>query len=260
MPEVLTDAGSVAITREGKGDDLCLILPPSAGPNGTATLCDGLSKQFRTLRYAQRGLVGGPPISAQLSIHQLADDLDALFRTLEMTAATLVCHSTGCGIGLSLAARYPERVTSLVLVNPWCWGDPHLVTAQTLRTAAARSLDAQQYAIFNATMLFPHDYRREHHDAFAALAAKAPPPDADAFALRLKAILAFDARPLLADVRCRTLILGAHDDQLMPHWFASDIAQGIEGSELEIYAHGGHMLPETRASEVLTRIETFLSA
>jgi len=218
MTRIHTAAGAVNISRAGAGPDLCLVLPPSTGPQGVATLCDGLAEKNHTLQYAQRGIPGGPPLDSSLHVDQLADDLEALFAALEIDDAALVCHSTGCGIGISLAARYPARVTSLVLINPWSWGDPHLTTMQTLRQAAARALDAEQYARFNSALLFPHDYRRKHQAGFDALSRAAAAPDAQSFATRLDAIMRFDARPLLEKIPCPLLVMGARDDQLMPHW------------------------------------------
>ena len=98
-----------------------------------------------------------------------AAELAQLFDALEIDRAHLFCHSTGCGVGLSLAAACPDRVAGLVLANPWSHGDAHLTTLQRLRVAAARALDPYCYAWFNASLLFPPDYRRAHAKAFENL-------------------------------------------------------------------------------------------
>jgi pimeloyl-ACP methyl ester carboxylesterase len=54
-------------------------------------------------------------------------------------------------------------------------------------------------------------------------------------------------------------VLGARDDLVMPYWFAQDAAAAISNSRLVIYEHGGHMFPETRTSDFLQDVNSFLT-
>ena len=166
----------------------------------------------------------------------------------------LLCHSTGCGIGVALASAHGHRVRSITLINPWTHGDAYLCTTQRLRVAAARALDPAQYARFNAALLFPPAYRREHDTGFEHQAARAvdQPQDAINIEQRLEAILAFDARPLLAGIPQPALVVSARDDQLMPDWFAQTMATSLPDATWEPFDGGGHMLPETRTEAILS--------
>ena len=130
--------------------------------------------------------------------------------------------------------RAIERIIGLVFVSPWSFGDAHLTTMQNLRVAAARGLNPYRYAWFNASLLFPPDYRREHHTGFEEMAqsARSTPQDADAIEDRLQAILAFDARPTARSIECPTLICASEDDQLMPVWFARELAGLMPAAQL----------------------------
>ena len=198
--------------------------------------------------------------ATQLRIWQFppAAELAELFDALGIDRAHLFCHSTGCGIGLSLSAACPDRVAGLVLVNPWSHGDAHLTAMQRLRVAAARALDPYCYAGFNASLLFPPDYRRAHAKAFEKLARNAAPQDADRIEDRLEAILAFDARPLAPGLTCPTLVTTAADDQLMPSWFGAELAALIPGAAHCALDGGGHMLPETRGDALANAVTDFL--
>ena len=247
-------------TITGDGAPLVLLLPQSTGPAGRQPLVDALALRHSVITYDQRGTGGSSPAPAALAMADQAADVVGLLDALGLEHAHLLCHSTGCGIGLSLAASYPERVGALVLAAPWTYADTHLSTMQNLRKAAARALDAQQYARFNAALLFPPEFRRADEAGFTRLAVEAPsqPQDPDAFAARLDAILAFDARPLLSAIRCATLVTVATDDQLMPAWFAAEAASGIDAAEFVEFDGGGHMLPETRTAEWLASVLEFL--
>lgn len=245
----------------GAGTPLVLLLPQSKGPAGTDKLIDGLAGKHTIITCELRGTGRNDPLHGELSMASMAEDVVAVLDALDPGPVHLVCHSTGCGIGLSLAAGHADRVAALVLATPWTHADDHLHTMQTLRKAAARALDPEQYARFNAALLFPPDFRRLHAAGFARMAAEAPakPQDADDIARRLDAILAFDARALWPAIRCPTLVVAARDDQLMPPWFAEEAAQHIEGAELAVFDGGGHMLPETRTEDFTETVLGFLS-
>jgi len=233
-------------------------MPQSRGPAGTSTFVDSLSRHNEVIQYEQLGASSG---DRALKMEDLGRQAEALAESLGNSPLHLVCHSTGCGIGLCLAAAKPDRVASLTLITPWTHADAHLHALQRLRQTIARTLDNEQYERFNSALLFPPAYRREHERGFAELAQNAAttPRNVETFVARLDAILAFDARRLWSEVRCPTLVVGAEDDQLMPVWFSEETAGAIEQAELMIVNKGGHMLPETCGQEVADRILAFLS-
>ena len=260
MPMADVHANMLHYEISGNGAPLALLLPQSTGPAGRQAFIDGLAHQQTVITYDQRGTGGSSPAPNGLSMADQAADVVGLLDALQLDQAHLLCHSTGCGIGLSVAASHPQRVSALILATPWIWADAHLTTMQNLRIAAARALEPQQYARFNAALLFPPQFRRADEAGFARLAAEAVqrPQDADEIAHRLDAILAFDARPLFAAIRCATLVIGAKDDQLMPVWFAAEAAAAIDGAEFVEFDAGGHMLPEARTAEFVATVLEFL--
>ena len=259
MPLARIEGGDIHYEESGSGAVLAMLLPQSAGPIGVGPFCDRLAGRFRVVRYDQRGTGRSAPVTVPegLTMAGRAAELAQLFDALEIERAHLFCHSTGCGIGLSLAAVSPDRVAGLVLANPWSHGDAHLATMQRLRVAAARALDPYCYAWFNASLLFPPDYRRTHAEAFETLARNAVPQDADQIEGRLEAILAFDARPLAPGLNCPTLVVTAADDQLMPPWFGAELAALIPGAAHRALEGGGHMLPETRGDTLASVVADF---
>lgn len=260
MPFADIDAARIHYRLHGAGPPVALILPQSTGPTGRSALIEGLARAHCVLTFDQRGTGGSDEAPAHQDMASMAGDLGRLLDELAFERVHLVCHSTGCGVGLSLAAAWRQRVAGLVLCAPWTHGDPYLSAMQNLRKAAAAALDPEQYARFNAALLFPPRFRRDHADGFSrqALQARDHPQDAPHLARRLDAILAFDARTLWSRVRCPTLVIAALDDQLMPPWFARETAAGIEGAQLREFDDAGHMLPETRTPEFVREVSTFL--
>ena len=260
MPLAQTNGDDIHYEQRGNGPPLAMLLPQSAGPVGVGPFIDRLAARFRIIRYDQRGTGRSAPVTAPegMTMAGRAGELEGLLDALGIDRALLFCHSTGCGIGLAFAASRPDRVAGLALANPWSHGDAHLTAMQRLRVAAARALDPYRYAWFNASLLFPPDYRRAHAGAFERLASNAPPQDAEGIEARLEAILAFDARPLAPGLACPALIATAADDQLMPPWFGAELAALIPGAVHLALDGGGHMLPETRAEAVASAVLDFL--
>lgn len=77
----------------------------------------------RVVRVRRAGYVAGAAPPRHLSLADHADHLDALLDTLNVERAHIVGHSSGALIALQLAAARPERVASLVLVEPARAGD-----------------------------------------------------------------------------------------------------------------------------------------
>lgn len=239
---------------------LALVLPQSRGPAGRGALADALARCHRVISFDSRGSERRDP-AAGYDMETLAGNLMRVLDAEGFTRTALVCHSTGCGVGIALAAAHPERVAALVLAAPWSHGDPYLAGMQNLRKEAARALPPEPYARFNAALLFPPEFRNAHAAGFARMAREAvhQPQDAVDLARRLDAIVAFDARPLWPRIACPTLVLVARDDQLMPPWHARDTARGIVGARLIELDGGGHMLPETRTGEFVDAVTGFVA-
>lgn len=252
--------GYLSYQVRGSGPLVAMVLPQSRGPTGIGSLIESLSEYYTVLTYDQRGTGNSSASPESMSMETQAADLLGLLTALDVGQISLVCHSTGCGIGLSIVASHPTVVNAMVLAAPWTHGDEHLTGMQNLRVVVAGLLDPHQYLHFNHALLFPPAYRRENQEGFKQLVERASdkPQDAKEIARRLSAILAFDARPLLASIKVSTLVVSANDDQLMPPWFGKLISEGIDTAELIEYQSGGHMLPETCATKFAADVLGFL--
>lgn len=83
-----------------------------------------LRTRYRTVAVDLRGhgRSGAPPSGYDLGDH--AEDLAALIRHAGLTPVVLLAHSMGCSVATVLAARHPDLVHALALVDPDYAGDP----------------------------------------------------------------------------------------------------------------------------------------
>lgn len=260
MPKATVHGLALHYEVSGSGEPLVLLMGQSTGPAGRGDLIRGLAQRCTVITHDQRGTGRSQRVLEGSPIETLAADVMGLMDFLGLSKAHLLCHSTGCGMGQSIASSHASRVGKLMLAAPWAYADEHLTGIQELRKAAAVALSPEQYASFNALLLFPPEFRRAHAAGFARAAAQAKdhPHDASAIAARLDAILAFDARGLWPAIKCPTLVMVSRDDQVMPGWFGVDAARSIAGAQLFEFDGGGHMFPETRTQAFLEAVHSFL--
>jgi len=95
-------------------------------------------------------------LEADYGVGAQADYLDRALTVLRVARADVVAVDLGCAVALSLAARRPARVRSMVLINP---GDPSALRgddfAALKRLAARHLLDASRGMLGAATLLGP---------------------------------------------------------------------------------------------------------
>jgi pimeloyl-ACP methyl ester carboxylesterase len=69
-----------------------------------------------------------------------------------------------------------------------------------------------------------------------------------------------DNRPLLASIKCPTLVIVGREDALTPPELAQEIATGIPGAKLEIIADCGHLSTLERPEAVNRAMRAWLTA
>ncbi|MBA2668438.1 MAG: alpha/beta hydrolase [Trueperaceae bacterium] len=91
-------------------------------------------ERYRMIYADQRG--GGRSYAdAPFDLDVLADDVAAVLEVLGAAPASLLAHAFGATVAVRAALRHPERIDSIVLVNPW-FSMPML--ARTLQREAAQ--------------------------------------------------------------------------------------------------------------------------
>jgi pimeloyl-ACP methyl ester carboxylesterase len=114
------DGGEIAYTDVGHGPTL-LFVHVGLWSFLWRDVIDRLHHRYRcvTLDAPGNGLsdapTGGPGIVTA------ADAVDALVQALDLTDLTLVVHDIGGPVALEAAARWPERVAALAVVNGFGW-------------------------------------------------------------------------------------------------------------------------------------------
>jgi pimeloyl-ACP methyl ester carboxylesterase len=179
-----------------------------------------------------------------------------LLDALRLPRVTVVAHSIAAGMALCLASRFPHRVASLTLINPFCRPTPH-AWAPALRLAVAPVVGAFVRPVVPSVLSL----------ARGRLVSRLAAPNPPTMSLRRlpirhmarpRSILtladelkAFNAGIEREDPRVPpavpvTALFGAEDGTADPGWHGPWLADRAFDPDLRIVPGTGHMLHHVR--------------
>ncbi|AEU36710.1 alpha/beta fold hydrolase [Granulicella mallensis] len=267
----------------GNGPALFLVPPGWGVASGYLQRAfSSLSKHFKLVFIDTRGSgLSGRPVDPMLmrSI-DMADDLEALRKHLDLSQISILGHSNSGAIALSYATRYPDRVNKLVLSGSQVLGLS--AAADTQRILQDRSTDPrfeeatkvvsafftgqinpassdESLETFIAQVLPLYLYNPEKS---LSLARKhlSDPISSYAFTSQFAADRAVptDQTKSLDTIKAKTLILVGRHDFICPVALSERLHEGIPESSFVIFEKSGHFpwLEETPA--FFAELERFL--
>jgi pimeloyl-ACP methyl ester carboxylesterase len=203
---------------------------------------------------------------------RFAFDVDAftsaiadLYAALSLGRAAVVGHGLGGAIALTLAARHPELVSELVVVDalaesavPWLYARlAHVPLAGGLvfKQVLGRSLFRGYFRqLFMGDPSAISDERLDaYYQSFNTPAARG------SVLSTLRATV--DPRPVAAQtsrIQTRSLVLWGHRDRLLPLSVGQRLAREIRGARFELL-DAGHAPQEERPLELAEAIRRFLN-
>ena len=250
----------------GEGEPLVLVM----GIGYDATLwtlhqVPALSAHFKVIIFDNRDVGRSSHAVSDYTIADMADDVAALLDALDIARAHVLGLSMGALIAEEFALRHAERLNGLVLCGPdsapardvvhpiavWDW------TKQTDESGAM--FGAQQL-----TWLFSSAFRRNAaavQQTVEFLASNPNPVQPAAYARQARAYLQYDPADRLSAIAARTLVIVGEQDLLTPPWIAAEVAQAIDGAQLEIVRGAGasHVVPLERPDDFNRLVIEFLA-
>ncbi len=220
-----------------------------------------LSERYRVLAYDHRGQGDSAPAEAY-DMDSLCEDAVDLVRATGSAPCHFVGLSMGGFVGMRLAARYPELVRSLTLLDSSARGEPFGSRVRyRVLNGLARVFGPGALVDRVLPVLFGHTFvgdparalereRWAHH--LKSLPQRIVGPVAG--------VLARDGiEGELQYIRCPTLVLVGDEDETTPRSEAERIAAGIAGARLEVIGPAGHSSSIEAPAAVTAALLAFLT-
>jgi len=169
--------------------------------------------------------------------------------------------SMGGYIAFAMMRQAPQRIAKLALLDTSARPDMPEQTAE--REKFISMSEAGQFADAAAVLTLRYLHRNRHNDETlkGIVRDMAAENGTETFVRHLRAIMSRpDSRPLLAAIRCPTLVLVGDGDELLPPALAKEIAAGIPGARLVIVPDCGHLCTLEKPEPVNAALAEWLEA
>ncbi|HEY7608114.1 MAG TPA: alpha/beta fold hydrolase [Alphaproteobacteria bacterium] len=219
-----------------------------------------LAKSWRALAWDMPGY-GASPAIAPLTFEALAQAVIAVLDAERAEKAVLVGHSLGGMIAQETAARFPQRVSGLVLfATSAVFGGrddtfKNEFLAQRLAPLDAGKTMPEIAEELTKGLFGPHPPEAARRRAIASMAAI----PAAAYRAALECIVTFNRLDDLARIACPTLVLAAEHDTLAPPKTMERMAARIPGATYRCIAGAGHLANFEQAAAFAAALDEFLA-
>jgi 3-oxoadipate enol-lactonase len=242
MPWIEANGASLRYELSGSGKETLVLMHEAGGClESYEDALPGLEKEFRVLRYDQRGF-GFSEKVRELTFQIVADDLAGLLQALEITAPV---YLAGCAMGadfsVGFAARYPERVAKLALASPNI-GDNAGRSGPILERAAIAEREGVR-ATMQAShdRSYPENLRALDRERFKRYQLRWACNTPASFSASARMMTDVDLTPEYAKIQAPTLVIGARHDTQRPPEMAQRVADAIRGAKY-VLADTGHFM------------------
>ncbi|HRF09803.1 MAG TPA: alpha/beta fold hydrolase [Xanthobacteraceae bacterium] len=181
----------------------------------------------------------------QIANHRQGDSMAAIAKTILDHAPprfALAGFSMGGYIALEILRQARERVLRLALIDTAAAADR---PEQTEKRRKAIALTQEGKAAEREEALWPllvHESRINDDALRSVVKAMHQETGTEAYINQQTAIMnRVDSRPLLAELRMKTLIVVGDSDQLTPPAAAKEMHELVAGSKLDVIPNCGHM-------------------
>lgn len=212
MPQISIGADSFHVRVDGPDDGPALLLSNSLS-------CDlamwdeqvaAWSREFRVVRYDQRGHGGTPATARPYTVEQLGRDALGVLDALGIAKAHWCGISLGGMTGMSVLTHAPERFDRAVLANTAAYMGP--ADLWNGRVAAAEAGGMAALATPTVERWFPSAFRERAPDEIARMHAMVLRTSVAGYQGCCEAIRDMDQRESIRAITAPTLvIIGSHD-------------------------------------------------
>ena len=213
--------------------------------------------------YAPQIAALWPHGSMTVADHRRDNEMSAIAARILADAPprfALAALSMGGYIAFAMLRQAPERIVKLALLDTSARPDTAEQSAGREKFIAMAEAGKLNDVVEALTPRFLHRNHRGDEVLKRVVRDMAADTGAEAFVRQQRAIMSRpDSRPLLASIRCPTLVLVGDGDELTPPELAREICTGISGARLVVVPECGHLSTIEKPDAVNAALAEWLS-
>lgn len=233
-------AGPLSVLRHGAGPPLVLLHPLALAGELWAPLAARLADRYEVFAFDLRGHGQSRWDGQPFGIADLAEDVVTALDALGLASVRLAGMSMGGSVAMTLAGRYPHRVSGLLLADTTAWYGPDAQAAWAERAQKATGPRDKQLP-FQLDRWFSEAFRAEQPEEVERVARIFLATASPAHAAASIAMGALDARPLLPAITAPTRVLVGEHDYATPPAMAELLAERIPNATLRVLPNVRHL-------------------
>ena len=263
MPKVKANNITINYDQQGTGEPLILIPYLAADHACYAFQVAEYAKHFTCISLDLRGTGETDKTEGAYSTELLADDVAAFMRALGIGEAHVSGLSLGAAIGMWVAAKYPDTVSSLSLHSGWAKTDPFIKTVVEGWQVTAKALGSVPEMVILS--IFPWCFTPELYAAkpdyiksLADFVRGRPAQPLAGFLQQSNAVMAHDVEGQLGRISAPTQITFGRHDLVTSTRFADRMKGSIRESELVVFEGCAHAPIYEKVAEFNQKTLAFL--
>ena len=246
MLKVKRDVAPLYYEVYGKGEPLLFIAGLGSDSSSWAGVVKMFSTQFKAVVFDNGGTGRSSIMRKPHTIRRMADDAVRLLDHLKIERSHVIGHSMGGYIAQELAINYPDRIGKLILESTAPVSSKrNNILFEDIYSQLKREGHSEGWFKRWATWLFPPRLIADSAfiDAFIKDSMKYPYlQNAEGLKSQIDAIISFDVRDKISDIKVKTLILEGKDDILITPEEAKMLAKNIHGSIFQLLDGVAHCI------------------
>jgi 3-oxoadipate enol-lactonase len=231
----------IAYRRAGSGQPVVLLHPLALSGEVWGEFGARLAAGFDVIAPDARGHGESGWDGGEFGLDDLADDVTALLDALALPAAHVIGMSMGGSTAVSLAGRYPQRVTTMFLADTTAWYGEQAPATWSRRAEDVLARPREQQVPFQADRWFTEGFRQRSPEEANRLVGIFLRTSSLAHAQACRALGTMDSRPLLPKVTAPVLAVTGVEDYATPPAMGQAIADGVANGQARVLDALRHM-------------------
>lgn len=252
----------IAYITYGEGEPLIMCM----GYGGNMDLWDErfvnlLKKNYKVIVFDYRGMGFSTNTDSSFTMQTLADDVNELYKVLEIDKAHILGWSMGGYVAQTFAINYPEKVNKLILYAT-DFGDTLTLTPSPEISDILADANATPDEMTGT--LIPKDWLNDHPNVLKAFSNVKEPVNPETVKIQNKNCLLWlepngGSMGRLHKLKMPTLVIAGKEDVVTPWENSKMLSDSIRNSTLIAIDKGGHGLmyqyPDALGKYILTFLE-----